>query len=341
MKQENSKKQTRQLNKKMLERMIIIHNAIKSGLYLDNFRLQRLYCEQTGYSKVGEATINRDIDMLRTYFHAPLEFDRQKGGYYYTDEKFEFALNNISSEDVFYLSAAKTLLSSFEGSPIYKSISDVIDFITDTQGIGKSSLLKRISVPPVPKMNTNEDIWKKILSSLQGNYIVEFDYTGRWNSEKTNRRIAPYQLLLEDGYCFLFGYDLNKDAERIFLLNRMENFTVTDEHFDLPEDFEFHSRSGGGKFGAFMTEDSVDFVIDFFGNGRAYVKECVWADNQKLTDFENEHKTRIEFSTTQCLKVKEWVLSQGANAVPQSPKWFVEDWKKTILEMSEQAQKIQ
>lgn len=90
-----------------------------------------------------------------------------------------------------------------------------------------------------------------------------------------------------------------------------------------------------------MTEDSVDFVIDFFGNGRTYVKECVWADNQKLTDFENEHKTRIEFSTTQCLKVKEWVLSQGANVVPQSPKWFVEDWKKTILEMSEQAQKIQ
>lgn len=52
------RKQTRQLNKKMLERLIIIHNAIKSGLYPDNLRLQRLYCEQTGYSKVGEATIN-------------------------------------------------------------------------------------------------------------------------------------------------------------------------------------------------------------------------------------------------------------------------------------------
>ena len=82
MGQKNQKQQTRQLNKKMLERLIIIHNAIKSGLYPDNLRLQRLYCEQTGYSKVGEATINRDIDMLRTYFHAPLEFDRQKGGYY-------------------------------------------------------------------------------------------------------------------------------------------------------------------------------------------------------------------------------------------------------------------
>ena len=330
MKQENSKKQTRQLNKKMLERMIIIHNAIKSGLYPDNFRLQRFYCEQTGYSKVGEATINRDIDMLRTYFHAPLEFDRQKGGYYYTDEKFEFALNNISSEDVFYLSAAKTLLSSFEGVPIYKSISDVIDFVADTQGVGKSSLLKRIAVPSVPKIITNEDIWKKVLSSLQGNYIVEFDYTGRWNSEKTNRRIAPYQLLLEDGYCFLFGYDLNKDAERIFLLNRMENFTVTDEHFDLPEDFEFASRCGGGRFGAFKEANKVQYEIDFYDDARQFVKDCVWADDQEFIDSEEENLTTIKFSTSQSAKVLEWVLSQGVRARPIAPEEFVERWKNEI-----------
>ena len=83
----------------MLERLIIIHNAIKSGLYPNNQQLQRLYCEQTGYSKVGEATINRDIDTLRTYFNAPLEFDRTKGGYYYSDDNFEFALNNISADE--------------------------------------------------------------------------------------------------------------------------------------------------------------------------------------------------------------------------------------------------
>ena len=75
----------RTLNKKMLERLIIIHNAIKAGMYPDVPSLQKLYCEQTGYSKVGEATIYRDIDLLRTYFHAPLEFDREKGGYYYFD----------------------------------------------------------------------------------------------------------------------------------------------------------------------------------------------------------------------------------------------------------------
>ena len=327
---QNTNTPERTLNKKMLERLIIIHNAIKAGMYPDVPRLQKLYCEQTGYSKVGEATIYRDIDLLRTYFHAPLEFDREKGGYFYFDEKWDFALNSISTEDVFYLTAAKTLLSSFEGSPIYKSISDVIDFVTDTQVIGKSSLLKRIAVPPAPKISIDEIIWKKVLNSLQENLIVEFDYTGRWKPENTHRRIAPYQILMDDGQCFLFGYDLNKDAERMFSLNRMENFIATSEHFELPDDFEFSSRCGGGKFGAFMTEDSVDFVIDFYEDARSLVKERSWSDNQVVTDFDDEKKTRIQFSSTQVLRVMEWVLSQGENAVPIEPQWFVENWEKRI-----------
>ena len=337
MKQESNIPE-RTLNKKMLERLIIIHNAIKAGMYPDVPRLQKLYCEQTGYSKVGEATIYRDIDMLRTYFHAPLEFNREKGGYYYFDDKWDFALNNISADDVFYLSAAKILLSSFEGTPVYKSISEVINFITDTQRIGKSSLLKRIAVPPTPKITIDNELWKNILNSLHNNLIVEFDYKGRWNTETSHRRISPYQVLIDNSQCFIFGYDLTKEAERLFSLNRIQNFKVTSEHFVLPENFEFTSRCGGGKFGAFITEESYDFIIDFYDDSRTYVRECIWADNQKITEYDD--KTRIEFSSTQVMPIMEWILSQGANAIPGSPDWFVDDWKKTIYSIHEKIKNL-
>ena len=118
MNQKKEEKEVR-LNKKMLERIIIVHNAIKAGLYPNVPKLQRLYCEQTGYDKVGEATMYRTIDTLQTYFHAPLEFDRAKGGYIYRDDNWEFSLNKISAEDAFYLSAAKTLLSVKVKSPTF------------------------------------------------------------------------------------------------------------------------------------------------------------------------------------------------------------------------------
>ncbi|MBM7023537.1 WYL domain-containing protein [Treponema sp. Marseille-Q4523] len=81
-------------------------------------------------------------------------------------------------------------------------------------------------------------------------------------------------------------------------------------------------------------------IVDFEYSGRwntkaalPYVKERLWADNQKLTDFEDDEKTRIDFSSTQVLKVMEWILAQGANVVPQSPQWFVDDWKKIVKAM--------
>lgn len=336
---QNANTKERKLNKTMIERLIIIHNAIKAGLYPNNEQLRRLYCEQLNTEKMpGEATINRDIDMLRTYFHAPLEFDRARGGYYYFDDNWEFALNNISSEEVFYLSAAKTLLSGFAGTPMYKAISEVIDFVTDTQGIGKSALLNRIAVPPAPKVNIDEDIWKKMLDALQNNLIVEFDYNGRWNTETTHRRVHPYQFLFDDGMCFVFGYAEERSARRIFALNRIKNIVVTAEHFELPKDFNFSNKCRGGKFGAFIgSGESENFVIDFYNDSRITVKERIWADDQKITDFDDEEKTRIEFSSSQWLKILEWVLSQGANAVPVEPEWFVDEWKEQVQAMSENA----
>lgn len=334
MKQEAS----RTLNKKMLERIIIIHNAIKSGICPNNEQLRRLYCEQTGYSTVGEATISRDIDMLRTYFRAPLEYDRSKGGYYYADDHWDFALNTLSAQEVFYLSAAKTLLSAFTGTPLHHAISDVIDFITDTQTAGKSELLKRIAVPPTPQLKTDDALWQELLGAMQGNRIVEFDYNGRWNTQTTHRRVHPYQFLFDDGMCFLFGYSEEREAERMFFLNRMKNLCVTDEQFLLPDDYEFSSRCGGGKFGAFMSDGAEWFCIDFYGSARQYVKDCVWADDQKIIDFESEDRTQIQFSSTQVLKVREWILSQGQNAVPRAPEWFVEDWKSQVREMAKRAE---
>lgn len=325
------------VSKKMLERLIIIHNAIKSGLYPNNQQLRKLYCEQSGYTSVGEATINRDIDTLRTRFHAPIEYDRAKNGYYYIDN-WEFAVNSVSPNDAFYLSAAKNLLANFKGSPMYKEIENVVNFVTDTEGCAKSQLLDRIAVPPLPKVVVDENIWKTIMQGLQENFILEFDYNGRWNTSTTHRRVRPYQLLLEDGMYFLFGYDeladKGKGGERLFCLPRIKNIKSAQEKFSLPKNFEFATRCSGGRFGAFCEQKPVKYEIDFYGPARQYVKDCVWADDQKFSEIEEEDMTTIKFTTSQSAKVLEWVLAQGGNARPIAPKSFVELWKEEIRYMA-------
>lgn len=342
-----AKEENRKLNKKMLERIIMMHNLIKSGVYPNIEQIRRNYLEQTGYDKVGDATIYRDIGTLQTYFHAPLEFDHQKKGYYYMDDNWKFALNQISDQDIFYLTAAKTLLSNFADSPLYEEISSVIDFVTDTQMEGKSELINRIAIPPAPKVVVNQENWKTIMDSLQKNEIIEFNYNGRWKTTTTHRKVHPFQILLDDGMYFLFGWDENATndkkapvptgGERLFCINRIKNIKTTGKKFELPECYDFTSRCSGGKFGAFMETHTTQYEIEFYGSSRQYVKDCIWAEDQEIIDNDDENITTIKFTSSQSLKVLEWVLAQGMKAKPIAPENFVDRWKKEIRGMMEKA----
>ena len=317
------------VNYPILERIVKIHAEIKSGKYPNVGELAKRL-------EVSIPTINRDVDFLKNRFNAPIEYDAKKRGYYYSED-FDMPLNSFSPEDLQTLFCAKMLLSSYEGTPVYDNAKKLIDFLTDSRNIGNSNFLNRIALPPTPKIIIDEKIWSEIVKAMQENFVIEFDYNGRWNPESSHRRVHPYQILLDDGVCFVFGFSEERDDERLFALNRIKNLTVTDEHFALPEDFDFSSRCGGGKFGAFMTDDKEKFTIDFFDESRQFIKDCVWADNQKISDFDDENRTRISFDSTQSLKILEWVLSQGRNARPVSPEWFVQNWKDEIKAMGKKS----
>ena len=321
----------------MIERLWVIHYAIKSGTYPSLKKLKELCFEQTG-SRVTDITLNRDLRTLRVRYKAPLEYDRGENGYHY-EKDWDFPLNIISTQDVFFLAAAKTLLSGFQGSPLYKKITEVIDFVTRTHPTGKSDLLKRIAIPPTPVfVEIDKQVWNDVIRALQDNSVIEFDYNGRWNTEMTHRRVHPYQLLLNEGLCYLYGLDEEKKDIRTFVLNRMKNLKITKEQFELPADYDFASRCGGGHFGTFASKDKDKYVIDFYRDARQYIKDRIWADDQKLKDYDKEGRTRLEFTATQYGAVQNWVLAQGGNAIPRKPKWLVEEWQDQIKQMVENAE---
>ena len=275
---------------------------------------------------------------MRDRFGAPICYDATQRGYYY-EEDFEMPLNMISSKDVMFLSLVKQLMTQYEGSPIYSEISSIIDFLTDSQGIGKSDFIKRVAAPPLPKVVVNEDDWNKVIQSLKENTLLQFDYNGRWRTETTHRMVHPYQVLLQDGMYYVFGFDENankgKGGERLFNLSRMKNIENINKTFNLPENFEFTSRCGGGRFGAFKEAKKEKFEIDFYDDAKQFVKDCIWADDQEIIDSEEENMTTIKFTSSQSDKVFEWVLSQGVRAHPVAPESFVARWKNEIQKLNQ------
>jgi predicted DNA-binding transcriptional regulator YafY len=315
----------------MLERLINIHKEIRDGNYPNTTELAKKFNDGKGIS-----TISRDIEFLRDRFYAPIEYDYIRKGYYYT-EKFEMPINNISSDKLQTLFAAKHLLAHFEDSPIYAEISNIIDFLTDTTIKEDSEFLSRIALPPIPKFIVDKEILNKVYEALKNNFIIEFDYQGRRRAENTHRKVHPYQLVLDDGKYYLYGYSEEREAVRIFSLGRIENLTITEKTFKLPKKFEFSKKCGNGRFGTFISENTDKYKIEFYDFSRPMVKSSIWADDQVLEDDDKRNCTTITFTSTQTVKVEEWVLSQGMYAKPLEPEWLVNAWKAHIKNMCKMA----
>lgn len=310
---------------RMLERISHIHRKIKSGCYPNT--------KQLAYElESGIATISRDLEYMRDRMYAPIEYDFTHKGYYYT-EAFEPSMqNHLSDKDLRVMLSAKTLLSHYKNTPIYEEACTMLDLLSSNAMEGKNTaLMNRIAVAPIVETNVDQEIWNAIQDSLNQNHILQFDYTDRWGKKTEQRRLRPYQLVLDEGVCYLFGFDELRQAERIFSLVRMKNTVVTDDEFELPDNYDFESRCKDGNFGAVFSKTAEHYVIEFYNEARLLVKEKIWADSQVFK--EEKTKTTIEFDSSQFLKIKSWVLSNGCNAKPIQPEWLVKEWKRHISKM--------
>lgn len=343
---ENKKSQTKsdkkaertKINYQMMIRLPKIHALIKSKKYPNKNDIIK-YLAENGLPHYSVMTITRDLEFLENTLNAPLKYDFIHKGYFYTEDFNPDFQNHLSQKELNILLQAKILLSNYKNTPIYAEAGEMIDLLTSSSTDGRNpELMNRIAVAPTAEISIDEKLWNVIQDSLTKNLVLTFDYTDRWGRKTENRLLCPYQLVLEDDLCYLFGFDKFRASERIFSLSRMKNAKLTEETFELPEDFEFEKRTGESKFGAVFSGKIEHYVIEFYDEARQIVRERKWAENQVIT--EDEYETVLEFDSTQAAKIKSWVLSNGCNARPFQPKWLVDEWKYNAEEMFKMAENI-
>ncbi len=281
------------------------------------------------------ATLGRELALIGDEGEKIITFDKHKLTFRIHPEWKNAKHIKIDSMNYVSLGILKSLLNQYQNTPLY---SNVLAKVEELAGMPLNDF-SRIAVPPKPEYNKDDQAkFAKIFDYMNQNYKIQFYYKGRWHGdEQKNRVVHPYQLLLEDGTCYLYGFDEEKNDVRLFVLRRMEQIRMRNgEKFDLPSDYEFSLKYGFSKFGAYTFKDPVHYKIEFYGNTQIWIKENIWADDQKVEEYED--KTVLSFTSSQDDKILEWILSCGADARPLGPKNFVERWKNKILEMAHLAE---
>lgn len=138
--------------------------------------------------------------------------------------------------------------------------------------------------------------------------VVELDYLGRKDRRPHARRIEPWRVdIIREGQ-YLQGHDLDRDAPRVFRLDRITDLVVTDvaATTSAPDDLPVPAWV--------PDEDAVRAVLDL-GPGAHFVGDYVEADVDTITDGQR----RVELRTDALDWLADLVLAGGPAARALEP----------------------
>jgi predicted DNA-binding transcriptional regulator YafY len=132
------------------------------------------------------------------------------------------------------------------------------------------------------------------------------------------------------GGFYLIGHCKWRDGIRIFAVDRIKKIHLTEETFEVPEDFDVDDfmRSSFGVYHGKPEKVKVLFSADI----AEYIKEKIWHESQKLHD-NPDGSVLFEADMACTSDIKAWVMRWGARAIVLEPEELRDEIQTEAIEM--------
>jgi proteasome accessory factor B len=301
-----------------LERMLRIHQAIQTG-QCPNVRDLALELE------VSTKSIHRDLEFMRDRLELPLEFDRTRRGYFYTEHVNAFPTVQITEGELFALLVAEKALQQYRGTsferPLLSAIRKMQESLPETISLDLAEVERTISFRTRAEPFINLSTFDALAKATAGRRQLELFYRKAGQRQAELRVVDPYHLANINGEWFLFAYDhLRKDI-RTFVPARIQALRPTGKTFARGQKFSLEQRLRDS-FGVQSGQGEFDVVLRFTAGVADYIREKKWHDSQQLRELKGGGvELRMKLSSLN--EVERWVLGWGGNAVVVRPPGLV------------------
>jgi proteasome accessory factor B len=297
-----------------LERMLRIHQAVQSGNY-PNVNDLALELE------VSTKSIHRDLEFMRDRLELPLEFDRNRRGYFYTEQVNAFPTVQITEGELFALLVAEKALQQYRGTsferPLLSAIRKMQESLPETISLDLADVERTISfrtrAEPIINLNTFDALAK----ATAGRRQLQLLYRKAGQRQVEPRIVDPYHLANINGEWFLFAYDhLRKDI-RTFVPARIQALRPTGKTFVRAHKFSLEQRLRDS-FGVQSGKGEYDVVLRFAPSVADYIREKKWHDSQQLRELKGG-ALELKMKLSSLSEVERWVLGWGGNVLVVQP----------------------
>lgn len=289
-------------------------------------------------------TIEKDIEYLKNYFDAPLQYCHKKRGYYYTEKNYMLPRIIFTEGEIVALFLGQKLLSRYRGTPYEELIrfafEKIAKLLPENISMDLEMFDQAVSFDVEPVRGEEPLLLERyncLITALKEKRSVVADYYSAYRNARSRRMIDPYHLLFKQGVRYLIGYCHNRQEVLMFALDRMERLEITERRFKPDPNFSIESYLGDS-LSIERGSAPVEVKILFDQHQARWICERCWHPSQQL-EKRPDGSVLLSMTVSGLGEVKRWVLSFGSHAEVLAPAELREEVKREIEAMGRRYRK--
>ena len=300
-----------------LQRIYKLHNLFISHRMPvpHNLLQEKLECSR--------ATINRIIQEMRLYFSAPIEYDRERNGYFYdtkAGEIFELPGVWFNATELYALLTTQQLLEQTQPGLLdnhLKPLKSRIEKILATAQSGSGEIAKRVRILRMAGRNTSSEHFQTVAGALLQRKRLTIRYHSRSDDAETRREISPQRLTHYRDNWYLDAWCHQRNGLRSFAVERLREAKALEKPAkDITEaELDTHFASS---YGIFAGKPKHTAILRFTPERARWVAEEQWHPHQqgRMLD-DGSYELHIPYADSRELVMD--ILKHGAEVKVVSP----------------------
>lgn len=301
-------------------RILLIDELIRSKTYPNAASMSQKM-------EVSARTIQRDIEYLRLFYNAPLEYDAIHRGYFYTEENFFIKSVLLTEGELFSIALFDRLLEQYRNTPLEKHLRNIfrkiLEALPQQITVDSGLLNNHVSFIPDNAGTIDPDVFEAVFKALSARKTIGFEYRPLDKTTWAKRIVNPYHAVCQRGNWYVIGYCHDREEPRLFNLARIRKTVITRQSFSIPPDFNPNNYFDKevGVWASSRKPFTVEFIVD--KEIGTYALDHKWHEGQEVKE-NPDGSVKVKFTTTQMPEVMRWILGQGHTVKVLGPPELVE-----------------
>ncbi len=243
-----------------------------------------VFKEKLGMSR---ASVKRDLEYMRTRFHAPIEYDRELNGYRFgkpgTGPRYELPGLWFNATEILSLMTTLQLLANLQPRLLDRQLAPVVERLRAILGSGDHSweeVVKRIRIFQPERREGRAEHFSVVAAALLKRMRLWIKHYNRKDDRETVREISPQRLVHYRDNWYLDAWCHLRNDLRSFAVDAIREAVVKETPAKEVRDAELDEYLGSG-YGIFAGKKVEWATLKFTPEAARWVSAQNWHPRQR------------------------------------------------------------